>query len=196
MKKVMDFLFYEEQLQHFKKRIKSFRNRFICRRICCCFCKIFSNSDIFCLDINISNFKYVSKNIEVFGVDVKNEEKVRSILEDIFKIKGFKGFDLIIDDASHLLSDIIYSLNFFFKYLNYNGIYVIEDYKFPNYFKRNKDCDELLVDQILVNLKEKKHFLSKVINQDNQRYLFKSIKSIDVFKGNLDESDICFIKKN
>ena len=81
------------------------------------FAKYFPNSDIFCLDINISNFKYVSKNIEVFGVDVKNEEKVRSILEDIFKIKGFKGFDLIIDDGSHLLSDIIYSLNFFFKML-------------------------------------------------------------------------------
>ena len=98
-----------------------------------------------------------------------------------FLNKGFKGFDLIIDDGSHLLSDIIYSLNFFFKYLNYKGIYVIEDYKFPNYFKRNKDCDELLVDQILVNLKEKKHFLSKVINQDNQRYLFKSIKSIKYY---------------
>ena len=190
-------LFYEEQLQHFKKKeLKVLEIGSYAGASAAAFAKYFPNSDIFCLDINISNFKYVSKNIEVFGVDVKNEEKVRSILEDIFKIKGFKGFDLIIDDGSHLLSDIIYSLNFFFKYLNYKGIYVIEDYKFPNYFKRNKDCDELLVDQILVNLKEKKHFLSKVINQDNQRYLFKSIKSIDVFKGNLDESDICFINKN
>ena len=190
-------LFYEKQLQHFKKKeLKVLEIGSYAGASAAAFAKYFPNSDIFCLDINISNFKYVSKNIEVFGVDVKNEEKVRSILEDIFKIKGFNGFDLIIDDGSHLLSDIIYSLNFFFKYLNYKGIYVIEDYKFPNYFKRNKDCDELLFDQILVNLKEKKHFLSKVINQDNQRYLFKSIKSIDVFKGNLDESDICFIKKN
>ena len=88
--------FYEKKLREYKfKEINILEIGSYAGASAAAFVKYFPNSKIFCLDINISNFKYVSKNIEVFGVDVKNEEKVRSILEDIFNIKGFKVFDLI-----------------------------------------------------------------------------------------------------
>ena len=44
-------------------------------------------------------------------------------------------FDVIIDDGSHYLSDILFSLKTFFKLVNKGGFYVIEDYKHPNYYK-------------------------------------------------------------
>ena len=41
------------------------------------FVKYLPNANIYCFDINISNFKYKSKNIHVFGVDIKDEEKIK-----------------------------------------------------------------------------------------------------------------------
>ena len=76
-----------------------------------------NKSKVFCFDVNISNFKYHSKNIEVFGVDINNAKKIKDILIKIFNNYKFENFDLIIDDGSHQLSDILYSLKFFFKYL-------------------------------------------------------------------------------
>ena len=46
----------------------------------------------------------------------------------IFKENSFEKFDIIIDDGSHYLSDILFSLNFFFKLLNQGGTYIIEDF--------------------------------------------------------------------
>ena len=78
------------------------------------FSKYFDKSKIFCFDVNISNFKYNSNNISVYGLDIRNEKKVFKILHKIFKENSFKKFDIIIDDGSHYLSDILFSLNFFF----------------------------------------------------------------------------------
>ena len=52
------------------------------------FCKIFSKN-VFCFDINISNFKYKSKNIHVFGIDINNEKKTKKF-KKIFLIYNFK----------------------------------------------------------------------------------------------------------
>ena len=160
------------------------------------FSKYFSNSKIFCFDINISNFKYESKKIFVYGLNINNRQKADKTLKNIFKNYNFDKFDLIIDDGSHLLSDITKSLNYFFKHLKNLGTYVIEDFKHPNYYKYNKDVNEILVDEILNNLSKKQYFNSSFLNKDDQNYLMKSIKNINIFKGNLKDSDICFIKKN
>ena len=74
------------------------------------------NSQVFCFDINISNFKYKSKNIHVFGVDINNEKKIKKILNKIFTDYKFEKFDLIIDDGSHNLKDILIALKFFLKF--------------------------------------------------------------------------------
>ena len=44
------------------------------------FVKYFQNANIFCFDVNISNFKYTSKNIHVYGIDIKNKKKVKKLL--------------------------------------------------------------------------------------------------------------------
>ena len=81
-------------------------------------------------------------------------EKIKDILRKIFNNYNFKDFDLIIDDGSHQLSDILYSLKFF-QVFKKDGIFVIEDYKHPNYYKYNNDIDHILIDELLKNLKKK-----------------------------------------
>ena len=87
-------------------------------------------------------------------------------------------------------------LKFLFDYLKDKGVYVIEDFKFPNYYAYNRNVDDILIDRLLKNLKEKKFFNSSILNKNDQLNLINLIKKIDIYKGNLKESDICFIKKN
>ena len=159
------------------------------------FTKYLPKSKIYCFDVNISNFKYKSEKIDVYGVDVNNKKKVVKTLNKIFSEQNFNQFDLIIDDGSHNLSDILISLKFFFKYVKNNGIYIIEDFKYPNYYKYNRNIDHLLVDQIFTNLNNKKTFISNIFNDDDQKELISSIKMIETFKGKLNDSDISFITK-
>ena len=86
-------------------------------------------------------------------------------------------------------------LKFFLKYVKNEGLYIIEDYKHPNDYKYNRNIDHLLVDQVLVNLNNKKSFTSNIFNDDDQKELINSIKMIETFKGNLKDSDISFITK-
>jgi predicted O-methyltransferase YrrM len=159
------------------------------------FNKYLPRSRIYCFDINISNFKYYSKNINVYGVNINNLKKVEKTIIEIKKINKFKMFDIIIDDGSHYLSDIIFTLKNLFKNLKPKGLYVIEDFKHPNYYSYNKDVNHILIDKMLKNISKKKIFNSKILDRDNQLYLHKSIKSINTYKGKLKDSDICFIKK-
>ena len=159
------------------------------------FTKYLPKSKVYCFDVNISNFKYKSENIKVFGIDINNQKKVVKTLNKIFSEQNFTQFDLIIDDGSHNLSDILISLKFFFKYVKNKGLYIIEDYKYPNYYKYNRNIDHLLVDQIFESLNNKKLFNSNIFNDDDQKELMNSIKLIETFKGNLNDSDISFITK-
>ena len=155
------------------------------------FTKYFTDSKIFCFDINISNFKFTSKNIEVYGVDINNRSEILKILSKIFFKHQIKNFDLIIDDGSHKLSDILSSLKFFLGYLKIGGVYVIEDFKHPNYYKYNRDIDDILADDLLLKIKEKKFFQSTYLIK-MIKILFDYVKGVDIFKGNLKDSDIAF----
>ena len=158
------------------------------------FKKYFKNSKIYCFDINISNFKYSSKDIHVFGLDINNKKKLDKTLKEIGVKQEF--FDLIIDDGSHNLNDILFSIKYLFKHLSKNGVYIIEDFKHPNYYKYNRNIDHILIDQLLDNLENKIFFNSNIISRTEQNYLFENIKKIEIFKGNLKDSDISFIEKN
>ena len=149
-------LFYEKQLNEFKnKKINILEIGSFAGASAAAFAKFFPNSKIFCFDINISNFKYSSKQINVYGLDINNKEKVKKILNKIFDQNNFEEFDLIIDDGSHLLSDIIFGFDIFFELVKSGGVYVIEDYKFPNYFQKHKDINEILVDELLKKISKK-----------------------------------------
>ena len=156
------------------------------------FNKFFENSQIICFDINISKFIYNSKNIKVFGLDIKDYNKVKKILN---RINEENHFDLIIDDGSHNLEDILLAFKNMFKHVKKGGLYVIEDYKFPNYYSYNKNIDDILVDNMLKNIVSKKFFDSKIFDKQTQSYFHENIDNIFFHKGNFEHSDICFISK-
>ena len=159
------------------------------------FVKYFSNANVFCIDINISNFEFESKKIHVFGIDVNNKVEVKKVLSKIFKQHQFTQFDLIIDDGSHNLKDILFSLNLFFQYLIKSGTFILEDFKHPNYYEYNKNINHILVDEFLRNILNKQLSNSSIFDDKDQKYLMNSIDRIDINKGLLSDSDICFIKK-
>ncbi len=188
---------------YYKKKLEKYKNRSLnileigsySGASAAAFTKYLPNSKVFCFDINISNFKYKSKNIHVFGININNEKKIIRILDKIFSEQKITHFDMIIDDGSHKLRDILKSFKFFFKYVKSKGLYVIEDYKHPNYYDYNRNIDHILVDEFLENLKNKKPFTSKIFDNLVQKELIRSIEMIDIFKGNLKDSDISFITK-
>ncbi len=152
----------------------------------------FPKSFIYGIDRNY-RFKYQSKNIEFLNCNIKKD----SDLKEFEKKFRNKKFELIIDDGSHLLNDMIFSLKFFFKYLDKKGIYVIEDFNAPVYFKELNDSKnkELLFQEILRKIKKKQKFKSKILDNSDQDYLFKNISNVEYFKGKTEISDIAFLSK-
>ncbi len=189
-------IFYENELKNFKNRkINILEIGSYAGSSAAAFAKYFPESKIFCFDINISKFEYRSNQIHVFGIDINNEKEVKKTLKKIFKLYNFENFNLIIDDGSHNLSDILVSLKIFFKYLKSSGILIIEDFKHPNYYNYNKNIDHIFVNKVLDNLQNKKFFPSQIISKNEQINLINSIEKIQIYKGNLTDSDISFIKK-
>jgi hypothetical protein len=159
------------------------------------FSKFFKNAKIFCIDVNIKNFKYYSKNIKVYGVDVSNKAHVLKFLKKININKNKIFFDIIIDDGSHKLKDMLCGLRLFFDHLKINGFYIIEDYKFPNYFSHLNDPSELTIDKLSKNILSKKLFKSQILEKKFQIKIFNEIKKIYKHKGSLKISNIVFFKK-
>ncbi|MDA7715443.1 class I SAM-dependent methyltransferase [Pelagibacteraceae bacterium] len=155
------------------------------------FTKFLKKSTAYCLDVNLTNVKIKSKRINYFGLHSSNTRLMLNFLKKNNQKRN--SFNFIIDDGSHDLSDQLFSLNFFFKYLKKNSLYIIEDYKFPDYFKRNYDVKELKISEMITKIRLKKYFKSKFIEKDTIKELFSS--KIYQYKGNKNHSDICFIKK-
>ena len=189
--------FYEKKLERYEnKKINILEIGSYAGASAAAFIKYLPNSQVFCFDVNISNFKYKSKNIHVFGVDINNEKKIQKILNKIFSDYRFEKFDLIIDDGSHNLKDILIALKIFFKFLKKESLYIIEDYKHPNYYEYNNNLEHIFVNEFLDNIARKKISPSCIYNEKEQKDLMVSIKKVENFKGNLKDSDICFITKN
>ena len=56
--------------------------------------------------------------------------------------------------------------------------------------------EHIFVNEFLDNIERKKISPSSIINDNEQKNLIDSINKIENFKGNLKDSDICFITKN
>jgi hypothetical protein len=161
----------------------------------------FKNAQFFSIDRNFK-FKYSSKRINFFYCDTTSRKDL-SELKNFFKKKKVSSFDIIIDDGSHILSNILKNLIFFFNYLKPGGIYVVEDYKHPNYYSYLNDVkNHPLIDKVLFFLKKKKIFKSKILSKKQIIFLINQIKYIFTHKGSCLEmkkniSDIAFLyKKN
>jgi predicted O-methyltransferase YrrM len=189
--------FYEQKLEKLRnKKINILEIGSYAGASAAAFAKFLPMSNIFCFDINISNFEYKSKKIHVFGLDINNQKKAVKIINKITSECNFKKFDIIIDDGSHNLSDILIALKLFFKYLKNKGLYIIEDFKHPNYYPYNRNINHILIDELFKNLEKKNTFNSNIISKNEQLYLMDTIDKIEVYKGNLNDSDISFISKS
>jgi len=159
------------------------------------FANYFYDIEIFCLDINISNFIYKSNQIKVFGLDIRNTSSLENFIKKIGFIKNDSFFDIIIDDGSHRLSDMLFSINYFFPHLIKDGLYIIEEYNFPKYFQHLHDINHITIEDLISFIKNKKFFESSLIIKKNISELLK-VKNVETFKGSLLESDIVVLKKN
>jgi len=159
------------------------------------FSKYFPNSKIYCLDVNLRNFLYKSKQIYPYGLDVTNLSSVKNFLKKIEFDKKIFFFDIIIDDGSHILSHQLRSLDYFFKFVKKGGFYIVEDYKFPEYFKHLKDVDDPTLRIIIDEIRKKKISELKHISTESINELSKNINNIYEHKGYKEISDIMFIEK-
>ena len=162
------------------------------------FKKYFLKAYIYGLDRNFK-FQYKSDKIRFYNCDTTKKSDLQ-IIEKKFENKKFK---IIIDDGSHFLNDIISNLRFFFRFLDKKGIYVIEDFRHPEYYKFLDDSKkkELNVTEIIEKFKKKEFFQSELLTKDDQLILMKNIKIISSYKGikkdkDINVSDIAFIEKN
>lgn len=76
----------------------------------------FPNSNVYGVDI-VDNRQYKNDNITFILSDIKN---ITDQFDNIL-------FDIIIDDGSHLLSDVLFTVSVYSKKLKKNGILVVED---------------------------------------------------------------------
>ena len=113
----------------------------------------FKNAQIYSADINPDMYLYSSKRLENFFTDTSS----RLSIEKNILNKNIK-FDLIIEDASHMLKDQIISLFILFKTLKSGGLFIVEEIDFPE--KR----EDMRLDQDFPDLKT---ILKKIMNKEN-----------------------------
>ena len=149
----------------------------------------FDKANIFSADINPDMFKYKSNRIKNFYVDSSSRNSLKNDL-----ISKKNNFDIIIEDASHMLKDQIISLFMLFPLVNSDGYFIVEELDFPE-TREDMRIDQTKPDlkQILQNILKNKDFNSIYINDDEKKYFLENFSSIEIKKGNFNE--IAIIKK-
>ena len=149
----------------------------------------FKNSQIYSADINPDMYLYRSKRLINFFTDTSSRSSIEKNI-----LKKDIQFDLIIEDASHMLKDQIISLFVLFKNLRSGGFFIVEEIDFP---EKRKD---MRVDQEFPDLKtilnkiiNKENFNSKYINENEKKYFLENFDTIKFYTGNINE--IAIIKK-
>lgn len=89
--------------------------------------EIFPQANVVGIDIDMSLISESAGNygINVFHCDSTNVEHVTMIIE--VELGG--EVNMIVDDGSHTLENIVHNLKNYWKFVSFGGIYVIEDYK-------------------------------------------------------------------
>jgi len=149
----------------------------------------FDKANIFSADINPDMFKYKSNRITNFYIDSSSRN---SLKKDLISKKN--NFDIIIEDASHMLKDQIISLFMLFPLVNPGGYFIVEELDFPE-TREDMRVDQTKPDlkQILQNILKNTDFNSIYINDDEKKYFLENFSSIEIKKGNFNE--IAIIKK-
>ena len=155
----------------------------------------FRKAIIFCLDRNYK-FQFKSNRINFFYCDTRNTNDLKKF-EDLLINRKSEILDIIIDDASHIYSDMLNNFKNFFKKVKSDGFYVIEDFNHYKYYSYLNDSsfNSLEIEEIFKLLKNKQFFESDNLDKDFQNYCFNNILEISIHKGIQDNSYIAFIKK-
>lgn len=144
----------------------------------------FPNSTIHAIDV----VQQIDKNNERVTTHVCDQSS-RSDLDQLSSKIG--GFDIIIDDGSHVISHQQISLGTLFKYLKVNGQYWIEDlhtsdsdvwqgknlYGYDMSFEKGQDSVSVLEYYI-----QTKKFNSPFLNENENQYLTENIKECKMFE--------------
>ena len=155
----------------------------------------FPQANIYGIDRNFK-FNYKSRRIKFINCDLTNEKELQYLQKKIDN----KMFKIIIDDGSHILTHIIKNLKFFLNKVESNCYYIIEDFNAPKdqLHLNDSNNEEIFIDDMLIKIKNKEYFKSKILSQKDQNYLFENIGEIYTYEGNLKKplsSNIAFIKK-
>ncbi len=149
----------------------------------------FKNSTIYSADINPDMYKYKGSRLKNFFIDSSSRNSIKNNI-----LNKNLEFNIIIEDASHMLKDQIISLFMLFPKIKKGGIFVIEEIDFPE--KR----EDMRIGQSMPDLKTilkkiilNENFETEYINKDEKNYLLSNIQSISFFKGNINE--VAVIKK-
>ena len=149
----------------------------------------FNKASILTTDINPDMFKYKSNRVTNHYTDSSSRN---SIINNLIIKK--KNFEIIIEDASHMLKDQIISLFMLFPLVNSGGYFIVEELDFPETredMRINQSKPDLK--KILQNTLKNLDFNSIYIKDDEKKYFLENYSSIEIKKGNLNE--IAIIKK-
>ena len=156
----------------------------------------FPFSKIIGANINPFQMKFSSERIKELYIDVSSKKILQNFADHLNNEQ-----DIIIDDASHNLRDILITLPIMFKKLKSGGIYVIEDMDQIEIFKElNLFKNEMTPKKILKKIQNKEYFKSSFIDENDRIYLQENISEIKMEVGTMiidgkNASDIAFIFK-
>ena len=155
----------------------------------------FRKAIIFCLDRNYK-FQFKSIRINFFYCNTRNANDLKNF-DNLLIDKKSETFDIIIDDASHIYSDMLTNFKNFFKKVKSGGFYIIEDFNHYKYYSHLDDSSSisLKIEEILEHFKNKQIFRSDILDENFQYYCFNNISEVSMHKGIQDDSYITFIKK-
>jgi len=158
------------------------------------FFNYFSNSKIYCVDLDHKNFLFCSKRIKLIKLDYMNKNLVSKFCKTHSNF-----FDIIIDDGGHYKSHMLNNLNNFSTCLKKkSSMYIIEDYGLCfNYLNDIKN--EPTITHVINSLKNKRMVKSKILYAKTQNRLIDGIKKIFSYKGSWIKykkniSNICFLE--
>ena len=155
----------------------------------------FNKAIIFCLDRNYK-FQFQSNRINFHYCDTRDESDIKQF-ENLLIKKNSELLDIVIDDGSHIYSDILNNFERFFKRVKPGGFYVIEDFNHYKYYPHLNDStpSSSEIEDILKNLQMKKNFEFANLSKNFQNYCFNNISEVSIHKGAQEDSYIAFIKK-
>src|SRR3990167_7390105 len=129
-------------------------------------------------------------NANVIGVDIVDvvpkkyrKDTVTRVIADIKKIDTDMEFDIIIDDGSHYLADIVYVIANYFVKMRDKGVMILEDVRFPELTL--KVIDNLIYDSYIAYPNNETRANFHVKYYDNRRKGAESSLLIAMIKEKL-----------